>query len=350
MPLRDTVVGPRSLLTFVRHELFGSVVQGFLTVGAFVGALGLYFAASELYRNLGNQLEVSPDTKLVSYLLWTYATSALAFAGWFSVYRKVQLVLDRERHQRALMARIHHEVAEMVRSAAIGHHAGGLEKLQEFTPVPTLLHGDLPRYLESKFGRKDISITVKYAVPGEDGRMKLKALFRRCCHNEHSRRAEMELDDSVVFHKFKQAGRVLQRIIICDTKALSTDPVIGEEDKLRNERYRAYGKSCGFRSVLAFPLRSPKTSEDPDLGEISTIRGFVSFDCPEPDAFEPLFAVPLFSARDNDGGHCGDTQDLNFFFGLADSLATLALLFDEESAKVESSGPSTAEASEHATA
>lgn len=323
---------PRSLLNFIRTEYFSSSLQIFFFFTTIIGAIGAYTAVTGLVVKIAEKYEAQPE--LVVYLSATYSATMLLFLGWVLVYRKVQVVLARTRQEVGQISKIHHKMAEIVRSAAINRAGGGLKELQKLTDVFTLLQGDLPTYLDVKFGRKDISVTVKYAVGGNAGEPpKLRALFRRIANRDrHNRLDEMNLEDSVVFARFQSADRSVQRIIICDTKKLNTDAAgVSADDKKRNEAYRIYAKDCGFRSVLAFPLRAPKQEGGGDL-KVNAFRGFISLDCPAPDAFEPIFGVPMFGPGDNNGSHYRDTEELNFFFGLADSLATLAMLFDEAGA------------------
>lgn len=80
-----------------------------------------------------------------------------------------------------------------------------------------------------------------------------------------------------------------------------------------------------YRSTIAFPLRYP--SHGPSSAQVAQLVGFLSIDCPDPDAFDGLF--DLADGKVEPGVHGEgfvEHEDMNLFFGLADSVATILVL------------------------
>jgi hypothetical protein len=229
------------------------------------------------------------------------------------------------------VAGIQHAMAEVVRSYTVGNgdtlpvEIGKHAKFQE-------LVGELREYLREIVGEHNISIVVKYMKPAPDGSEPiLTAVFRSIGADQDrgERKNTMTLEESVVFKRFWDAKtRRLRRVVIRDIEKLETGigQVLNTDTAKLHQDYKAYAERCGYRSVLAFPLREPHIPRPYDY---AGVRGFLSFDCPDPNAFDRLFKTATGVADDNDGCHLEDRKCLQLFFGLADSISTIAMLLDE---------------------
>lgn len=266
------------------------------------------------------------------YIFVSYAFTVLAFALYVLLARKLreeseewyeQQAASTRREgvlseQRTLISEVQHRVAEVVRRYSTevlkkGASAIGPGTLQSDTQLRDVLDRKFLPFLKSRLGRDDISIALKYySTNGE-----IRTVFRLPPPDATSQRRDlMKFDESVIFMMFWDNDGRQQRVLVRDLAKLPRSP--------RNEAYQEYGKKCGFNSVIAFPLREPKSDKLGRL-DVASILGFVSLDAPGVRAFDTLF-LNADADQTNDGAGLEDGPDMHFFFGLADSLATLAVL------------------------
>jgi len=126
--------------------------------------------------------------------------------------------------------------------------------------------------------------------------------------------------DSVVYQRFEQPG-ARRHVLVRDT------------DRVSELKYRDRAKMCGYRSVVAFPLREPMIL--PENGgatatggvAYASLIGFLAIDAPHTDGFAALFSTPPPGSQTReDGEDLEACPDIDLFYGLADALATILVL------------------------
>ncbi|MGC9984100.1 MAG: hypothetical protein ABSF35_10745 [Polyangia bacterium] len=304
-------------------------------------------------------------TKTLDFFNWTKSTDALAFVHWYlwvsfgallfgialfwalydqmwNIRDEVNGKLRQAQDSVDTISHVNHMMAEAVRQYAIETAAGDypgrpqLDRVHDDAHLRAALGEDLNRFLAGYLGNSKITIRVKLADPGieADAEASLLAVFTYSPKDEGKRREErMKDSESLVFMRFKEAKEPIKRVMIRDTKRLETDvtKTSSREEATRNAMYQKYAERCGFRSVLAFPLREPiPRGKVQRTLTITPVRGFLSLDSMEPDAFVALFSPRQDQPDDNDGTNLDDSGKLQLFFGLADSLASVAVLLDSK--------------------
>jgi hypothetical protein len=334
-----------ALSNYIRDEMFGSWLNGFLTVCSLIGYISVAVSLTTLVRWV---TESWPGhIEFIVYIFVTYAATVMLFAAWIAVARSVHYRVKGVGEQIDLMAEAQHKLAEVVRRHAVS--AESRVQLDQDTALRDTFSSKILPYLAKKLGRQDITAAVKYAgrsMPAVDAApgaprtpRQLTAVFRYpSVEGRSSQRPQMmDGDESFVYWSFCETDRRKQWVVIRDTEKLAGGESVSVDISDRNHRYKLHATKCGFRSVIAFPLREPEalgagTAAAPVKIRVSNILGFLSFDCPDPDGFDPLFA-PMSrkerKAMDNEGTKLKATKELEFFYGLADTLATLAVLGDK---------------------
>jgi hypothetical protein len=85
----------------------------------------------------------------------------------------------------------------------------------------------------------------------------------------------------------------------------------------------------GYRSTIAFPLRLPVIKAT-SPNKYSDLVGFLSMDSPQPAAFDPLFRPVEPNAEfGNQGESMKPLAEVELFYGIADSVATILMLCGE---------------------
>jgi len=134
----------------------------------------------------------------------------------------------------------------------------------------------------------------------------------------------ISLEESPVFMRFSQGPAGKKIVYISDTEQMT----------LLEDKFRSRASVCGYRSILAFPLRMPRafprdgsesTAEGEDSVKIANLLGFFSIDTPDVGTLDGLLEGSR-SIRDDDREPKGD---LDIFYGLADSMATILMLVSE---------------------
>jgi len=307
----------------VWNQLFGNWVSALGSISAFIGYVGLAVGITKIVREMTQAWPGHQEFRF--YLYISYFVSTFLVASLIVLARQIWHHLYDSNDQRAVTMGIQHRLAEVVRryaSVAMNRPATAQRLLNDDIELHEVF-GSVMKFLQKRLNRTDIVIAVKYIRGPKEDRV-IDAVIRHPPQDGTSLRSQsLKADASVVYMHFLEGNRQVQRVIIEDVMNLDTEAVAGEAQASRHEAYKLYAKKCKFRSVLAFPLRQPK----PLTGELeaSGIIGFLSFDCPDPNAFDELF-LRTSAKPTNDGRHLKDSTDLQFFFGLADSLATLAVL------------------------
>lgn len=211
-----------------------------------------------------------------------------------------ETALEDEYRLQAISAKLQHRLVEEVRRAAVGKFNWGSGDLSR------CLGDALPRYLRKLLGsdKLPLRVTVKKADPEF-----VTAVFR-CGAHEGTReiRDKVTWDQSVPMMRFTDAfdpkkAKQQQWVYIPD---LEKEPV--------SIKYKEDLAKFEVRSILAFPLRdhAQKLAE----GQMNSLLGFISIDCPEVDAFAQIFS----------DSNCQARCSLDVFFAIADALATIVVL------------------------
>jgi hypothetical protein len=138
----------------------------------------------------------------------------------------------------------------------------------------------------------------------------------------------LALAASYVYRSFDGHTRAQKRwVYVRDTEEIPAD-----------KAYRDRAREGGFRTILAFPLRAPFELNLRDRAggaqAAASIRGFLSFDAEDPGAFLGLFHTLFPKGRvDNEGRGLKPREEIQAFYGLADSIATMAMLKERVTAK-----------------
>jgi hypothetical protein len=223
-------------------------------------------------------------------------------------------------HQAATLGRsageIQHHMAEAVRRCASDSSNYALER--DLGRVMT----ELAQYLKTRLGERNYAITIKRTVEGTG---KLHKVYRDTGQDLGSRCKWdlIALDDSPVYSRFKKAALAKKIVFIGDTSKMPAN----------EDAFRERARSCNYQTVIAFPVRLPApmtTAGGPALpgtGEfnVAKLLGFFSIDSADVGAFEGLLKPSASgnATRDDDRE---PQDDLDVFYGIADSLATILVL------------------------
>jgi hypothetical protein len=305
----------------VYNEHLNDGFKIFDTVARLIGYFGIYLTLTRIILAMTTAWPGHREFSL--YLYITYFTTIFVISGLLIVARQSLHGFYDANEQRALVLKIQHRLVEVIRRAASSAVNNVESKLLKDDVELHAVLGDIMIFLHKRLNRNDIVMAVKY-ISGAAGDRKIDAVIRYPQPDSASVREDsMQADRSVVYLQFSEGNEQTQRVLIEDVAKLETDPSVGATMAARNTAYQHYARQCKFQSVLAFPLRQPRVQGA--KFSAASILGFLSFDCPDPNAFDPLF-LPTKKASSNDGRHLKDSPDIQFFFGLADSLATLAVL------------------------
>lgn len=278
-------------------------------IGAVIGVVATGFEVWAIVRFLGSA-ESAPLQLFKNYLYVSFFALVILFlaAAWYH-YRLIIRVGELTSREAAI--RLQHYMAEEVRRCAADP---GEYDWQSFANASH----KVKEFLAQRLPDVRCSLTVKM-VAGS----RLRAVFRdpdqeigqRCLGDD------IALHDSHVYMSFRAQPRGEKRwVYVRDSENVASRPYV---DRAR---------SCGFRSVVAFPLREPaqfpRSSNAPGM-DVAGIRGFWSLDSDEPDAFLDLFrADKVRRHTDNDGKGLMPRADIQAFYGIADCLATILMLMD----------------------
>jgi hypothetical protein len=218
----------------------------------------------------------------------------------------------------AFASRIQHEMAEAVRRCAAAPER--YRAADELRRIITLLS----EYLRKRLGEAPYAITIKRVRQSAEDR-RLVMVFRDGGQqlDVRAKGDNIPLTESPIYMRFSTATRTKRLVFIGDTTQM---PAL-------EDSFRSRAQSCGYRTVIGFPLRLPALvglePEQPSPQGIefnlSSVMGFLSVDVPEVGALEGLLKEPGkgTSLRDDDRE---PRDDLDLFYGLADSIATILML------------------------
>jgi hypothetical protein len=291
------------------------------TVLSALGIAGGIVTAGDIYTRAAEWLTKEPMQQLRWYLWATLGTTWVILPMSLVLYRAVHRDLWREEanvevRERAI--KLQHLMAEIVRRCA--------ELRQNFKCQEGLhvVGSETVDLLRMRLGGERYSITVKQADLRTN---KLEAIFRDSLQDEDRRVWDsIKLSESVVYERFREeTAHARKTVLIRDTERLPSSEI----------KYRERAKSCGYRTVVAFPLRDPlilpiKDGRSPDAIKCANLIGFLSIDAPEPDAFAGLFQdfhrPKGGPPQREDGEDLAPRGDIDFFYGLADAIATILVL------------------------
>jgi len=211
-------------------------------------------------------------------------------------------------------SRIQHEMSEAVRRCAADPRTYNVgEDLNRVMSI-------LLEYLRMRLGDAPYAITVKRIEPG---RGRLVRVFRDGGQrlDRRSKGDDVSFEDSPVYMRFLKASPEKRVTFIGDTDQV---PIL--EDSFRDR-----ARACGYRTVIGFPLRLPVELEPAiDSGpahdvKFANLLGFFSIDAPHVGAFEGLLLPPGRGTVNRDDDR-EPRNDLDIFYGLADSVATILML------------------------
>ena len=258
---------------------------------------------------------------MLSSYIWT-SSGAIVILGLIAAWYHHRLgIRVGEVRVREAAIRLQHSIAEEVRRCAAD------PSKYQWAAFESASH-KIKEFLAQRLPGVECSITVK-KIEGT----RLRAVFRdeeqdvtrRCAGDD------LPLTESHVYRSFRAYPRGEKRwVYVRDTEN------VPPADRSYSER----AKACGFRSVVAFPLREPVQLSRPGAPagiDVAGLRGFWSLDVDEPDAFVDLFrADRLRKHRDNDGKGLGPRADIQAFYGIADCMATILMLMDSVATKGDS--------------
>jgi hypothetical protein len=220
-----------------------------------------------------------------------------------------------------------HKAVEAVRRAAIARkQSGGYSREQFRDDVRQLLETRLREYMHARLGNQvEYAITVKWIHTAADRRRRLVPVFRDSIQGaKRTTPSDEDLEGNYFYEKFK-AGEHVDNDLLC---LVVHDTQVGEipaglKNRARDRRYN----SC-LVIPLNLPLPAPFEASD-GFGLV----GFLSVDAPKSWIFASFFDK-LDASRDLgcQGQNHLRTPELNLLYGLADSIATIYLLTEQEGA------------------
>jgi hypothetical protein len=280
-------------------------------IAALVGIFALGIELVSVFRFfLGTAgVEGNPIHAFASYLWASLALVVILglISAWFHHRLGVRVA---ELRMLEAAIRLQHGIAEEVRLCAADPRSYKWDNAGQ----------KITEFLAERLPGVALSLTVKVTDRG-----RLRAVFRGGNQDQSQRVGsnDIELNDSHVYRSFRGFARGQKRwVYVRDTDNVSP------ADRTYAERARA----CGFRSVVAFPLREPVKPSDLTVTgsmDIAGLLGFWSIDSEQPDAFVDLFRKERLGKNpDNEGKGLRPRADIQAFYGIADCMATILMLRD----------------------
>jgi hypothetical protein len=284
------------------------------TTVSLIGNIGLLVSIAKISQAALSPLECM--TQLEAYLWVSFFGVATLFVGWATLASKVRVDVATGKSQidvRNSGLQIQHQMAEVVRYCA---DAGSRGEPIDFDRQLRRIADMLKEYLRVRLGARGYAITVK-KVDGD----RLKTIFRDGTQDPDARATgdDIPMVESCIYTRFKSDRQEAQKsVLIQDVKRLEVD----------HREFQQRADKAKFRSVIGFPLRGPVVNapKGADLGPLkcANLFGFLSVDSPEPNAFDELYLAGDNSR--NDAINRIPEPDMDLFYGLADSIATLVML------------------------
>lgn len=210
---------------------------------------------------------------------------------------------------------LQHKMAEEVRKCARD------PKVYKYQADLQMMLGELLRnFLRRRLGDGKYAVTIKVFEPGSTPPGRLKCIFRDMGQQVEVRNCGDDLlpQESHVYASFTaQTSSPARFVLVRDVAQLAANDHVFKERAAKS----------GFRSIVAFPLRRPVAGMQEEGLHTAQLLGFLSIDTPEPNRFDGLFVAPTDgNERRNDGVGVQAFPDVDVFYGLADSIATIVML------------------------
>ncbi|MCE9543985.1 MAG: hypothetical protein K8T25_00445 [Planctomycetia bacterium] len=304
------------LLKLLRVEFFSDRVQATLTLTqlaiSLVSAIGAFVGLIELEA----KWQLATQSQFHFYLWLTFVSSVLFVAFTLALLQHAWRMSLRVRKEQELFNRatkLQHHMIEQVRQATADGSGYSMR-----TGLENVLGAQLVEYLRLVSGLQEFHVTVKTISPKADGSgHQLTDNFRDKEQSPLMRPlGQCEgLSENYIYHRFKNATLADSRqIYVCDTEL---DPV--------HLTLRERAHTRGYRSVIAFPLNVPASPQPTSLQVfgLTGLIGFLGLDSPQPHAFDSLCSPKKTDTTD--ASVHSKTHNLDLFYGLADSVATIAM-------------------------
>jgi hypothetical protein len=233
-------------------------------------------------------------------------------ALWQAERTKLESTVSRRDAGLELMHRMAEEVR---RCAAETRPVDCQERLQ------SLLGAELRAYVEARLpAGTTVALTVKCIGTSNDGVKRLKDIFRDNKQDPRHRPSggEEPLEENYIYQSFDKAGIQNSKwVMVRDTEKM--DP--------QHRRFRDRARERQYRSALAFPLNLPNMAGRGST-QLTPMVGFLGLDAPVPFAFDDFFHLKPGASKveGNNGEDLQAKKEMNLFFGMADSMATIVYL------------------------
>ena len=288
-----------------------------------LGIAGAFLTFLDLASRFSRFAADTEQGRFQVFLWVSFISVTVSSSLWMVLYSTVRQDLGHSRRRARLGAqasKIQHEMAEAVRRCAAG--AKSYDISEDLRHVMALLS----EHLRKRLGEAPYAITIKQTEP-RSGR--LRKVFRDGSQKLGVRAAgdDIKLEESPIYARFAKASRAKKMVYTGNTDQI---PIL-------EESFRVRAQTCGYRTVIGFPLRFPVILEtetgavpgSSDEVNFANLMGFFSIDAPRPGAFEGLLKRPKGAPREGTVLRDDDREpqdDLDVFYGLADSIATILML------------------------
>jgi hypothetical protein len=299
------------------------------TMGLGLGALGAYSKLAVMVQTYAPSLLIEAfvwSTFAVNFAIYgvlctifTYVEGVKARAAAFEQELRAssKLVADHGRLA-ALGCELNHRMIEEVRVCADTSDPSMTYDCQSSLQFP--LGTGFRDWLRLRLGQdRAFFITVKAVIPGKKT---ITAVFRDSAQPKGTRPPlEVEpLDDSHIFHRMRSSREPW--VLVRDTEQVQNHHTGGN--------FRARASARGYRSTVTIPVRGPGLKSD--SASASQLLGFLSIDCPEPNAFDDLFELCAgCSSASVYGEGFKPKPGFDMFLALADAMACILLVTKQRS-------------------
>lgn len=324
----------RRALHWVIAHAFSSPAQSIVSGLAFLGALGGIFTAWDVLARL--QKKAADLIPLEAAYLWTSFLLLTVLAAAFIQLLSIVVVDLKSSQDTASRLRATLEAAKKdfeqklskekeLAAAALREEQKRCDRgallLHEVVQAlrTTILSNsppDWPKILQDvrDFAREttscgDVCVTVKYL---DEGHLVTQGRAGPS-QNRTAIGERLPADESVVYGLFRsteEGKRHFRQVLVRDALELG----------VRDAKFVERAKGCDFRSVLAFPLRGPRT--EGELFQKNQLFGFLSLDSPHPNIFDHWFDES-HPEHDWTKQNLFPVRPLDIYYGTADAAATM---------------------------
>ncbi len=316
-------------LNWITRNLFSTGPQVATTIFGSFTALASVLGAWELLSRFQKWSEPRASAE-VFYLWVTFITVTLLAVLYLVLLSRVtddlnvarkdvataknQLAGDQRSRAKEVRGAVSNEEQKCDRVQVVLHRTVEEVRRAVLDPQEVKWHRplDLLRtYVKDYYDVGEVCITVKAL---RNGKLVTLARVGEPDGNRGPEGSEQQASESFVYATFSAPTKTKykQQIVIQDAWNL---PV-------RNAEYIDRAMLCGFRSIIAFPLRGPREMPSEPY-TTNQVFGFLAFDSPKPNAFDRWFDEKV---PDHDWGQQNLTPKRSFdvFYGVADAAATMA--------------------------